>query len=171
MFMRYASLFFLIGVTAAACSAPSSSAEDTGPEPAGEALGTAASAASSCGALREVCCANDVCDDGLVCDAQGGLCRVGVNCGSEGEACCTAGRCAANLNCSSNVCVACGATGEACCGLGTSDACVSGDTCSNGTCVQCGGVGELCCPTGTACGGALQCVAGVCRFERCLVNC
>jgi hypothetical protein len=171
MFMRSVCVFFSVAVSAAACSLSASSPQESKPEPAGDAVGTAESATTSCGALREVCCANDVCDDGLVCDATGGLCRQGVDCGSQGEACCVDGRCAADLNCSGNVCVACGATGEACCGLGTDSPCETDDLCSDGTCVQCGGLGEACCSGNTCNGSLLSCEAGTCRSTGCIGVC
>jgi len=131
----------------------------------GDTSGAVASAVTSCGNLRDPCCANNVCNSGLVCDQTGGLCRVGVNCGSSGQACCVGGRCASDLNCTSNTCTACGGTGQACCGMGTASPCQTGLTCQSGVCqVPCGAAGQACC-NGTDCNDpGLECRFGHCRI-------
>src|SRR5262249_51891710 len=138
--------------------------------PAGEAVGTAASAASACGDLREPCCGNDVCSGTLICDdshpTTEALCRVGVGCGLEGQTCCPGRRCQAAPNCDNGVCKPWGATGQECCGIGTSSPCDPGNVCANGTCA-CGGLGQPCCG-GNSCNGALLgCSNGTCIREGC----
>ncbi len=111
-----------------------------------------------CGQEDTFCCANNTCDNGLVC--VNGKCRV---CGHEGEYCCAgAEKCITKNNakndlvCYKNQCVRCGLPNNPCCGKTLS--CVGKNApdktraeCRNNICRLCGANGEDACRDGNPC--------------------
>lgn len=127
-----------------------------------------------CGEGELKCCDNNVCGNGLICEANGfcgdcgtngasccedNACGHGLVCGIDGtcglcggstQTCCAGRLCGQSLICSEdNECVACGDSGSRCCcedGANCGPKCEEGLVCGIGDeCTLCGSSGQPCC--------------------------
>ncbi|MEZ4565242.1 MAG: hypothetical protein R2853_21180 [Thermomicrobiales bacterium] len=132
-------------------------------EPTGPGAARRCVASPACGAAAQACCANEVCLEGLTCQAA--VCVADrPACGAVNQACCASGDpCQGGLACQGETCQpACGATGQVCC---AGEACAEGLACLGGYCVPpCGGAAQICCNL-AACGPNLACAGdpGACQ--------